>query len=245
MPLPPRPPHSRLRASSLSGAPPPPLSPESVTSTETDTESEDGPPTPAASFPPLAPVYTPAAAAASVESSATPPDVRSYPCCFKMCGSSIAAADLQIRCLLNSELRCVLSNLQQQQQQPAARQQILARGRYGVARENGATPRSSAAPSPRQEGNGVQPQQQLLQQPQQQQRESVHEAAARTLKQLRESRDPAIAPFAAAAAELFGGDGAAGRGQQQPTLQQRDLGLLGNMLLGQLRGSVAGSAGAA
>lgn len=196
--MPPRPPHFRLRGSSLSGAPQSPLSPESVTSPETEGDSADGPPTPATSFRPLAPVYTPAAAsaaAASADSSAvTPPDA---------------------------------------QQQPH-RQQIMARGRYGaggVAKENGATPRSSAAPSPRQD---PQPQPQ----PQQPQGEPVHEAAAQTLKLLRESRDPAVAPFAAAAAELFGNDGAAGRGQQQPTLQQQDLGLLGNVLMGQLRASV-------
>jgi hypothetical protein len=66
---------SQLHSSSLDGVPALPLSPESVTSPEVDVEFEDGVPTPESLLPPLAPVYTPAAAAGSRGSSTTPPEV--------------------------------------------------------------------------------------------------------------------------------------------------------------------------
>jgi hypothetical protein len=118
------------------------------------------------------------------------------------------------------------------------RQQILARGRYGAGgsvREHGAVPQASAAPSLRQ---NLQPPP-LPPPQQQQQRELVHEIAVQTLKQLRESNDPAVAPFAAAAAELFSSNNMADEGQEQAAFKQRDLGLLGNMLMDQLRVSAA------
>lgn len=110
------------------------------------------------------------------------------------------------------------------------RPQILARGRYGVGM-NGVTPRSSA-PSPRQQ-SPAQP-------PAQPQQPPLHETAARTLALLSNSRDPAVAPFAAAAAELF----ESSNGSVDSGSQQRDLGLLGNVLMAQWRASVA-AAGAA
>lgn len=69
---------SRLHSSSLNGAPTSPLSPESLTSPEVDVGPDDGLTTPKSFLPPLAPVYTPAAAAGSMASSATPPEARYY-----------------------------------------------------------------------------------------------------------------------------------------------------------------------
>ena len=118
------------------------------------------------------------------------------------------------------------------QQPQLVRQQILARGRYGaggVVREQGATPQSTTTT--------------LSQQQQQQQHsvpqlESVHVTAMRTLQQLRESADPAVAPFAAAAAELFSSNSMAAEGR----MQQRNLGLMGTVLMHQVRGSAASAA---
>ena len=117
------------------------------------------------------------------------------------------------------------------QQQQLVRQQILARGRYGaggIVREQGATPQSTTTTLPRQ----------VAQQQAVQQLEPVHVTAARTLQQLRESADPAVAPFAAAAAELFCSNSMAAEAQ----MQQRNLGLMGTVLMNQLRVSVAGAA---
>ena len=68
--------------------------------------------------------------------------------------------------------------------------------------------------------------------------ESVHVTAMRTLQQLRESADPAVAPFAAAAAELFISNSMAAEGR----MQQRNLGLMGTVLMDQIRGSAASAA---
>jgi hypothetical protein len=121
------------------------------------------------------------------------------------------------------------------QQPQLVRQQILARGRYGaggVVREQGATPQSTTSTLSRQ---GLQQQQQ--QQHSAPQLESVHVTAMRTLQQLRESADPAVAPFAAAAAELFSNNSMAVERQTQ-----RNLGLMGIVLMDQVRGSAARAA---
>jgi hypothetical protein len=78
---------SRLHSSSLDGAPMSPLSPESVTSPEVDAGPEGGLTTPKSFLPPLAPVYTPAAAAGSMTSSATYPEARYY--CLEISLSTI------------------------------------------------------------------------------------------------------------------------------------------------------------
>ncbi len=122
---------------------------------------------------------------------------------------------------------------------PQPRQQMLARGRYGA---NGVAPTTpdprTASPQPADDAAAAAAAQPS---PQQQRHQAMQQSVAQMLALLGRSADPAVAPFAAAAQELFGPQSGP-QGSEPPP--HRDLGLLGNALMSQWRAAATSSAAA-
>lgn len=122
---------------------------------------------------------------------------------------------------------------------PQPRQQMLARGRYGA---NGVAPTTpdprTASPQPANDAAAAAAAQPSLQQ---QRHQAMQQSVAQMLALLGRSADPAVAPFAAAAQELFRPQSGP-QGSEPPP--QPDLGLLGNALMSQWRAAATGSAAA-